>query len=32
MKFYVIDAYDVAEKTGMGGRINTVRILATTLT
>ena len=24
MKFYVIDAYDVAEKTGMGGRINTV--------
>ncbi len=24
LKFYVIDAYDVAEKTGMGGRINTI--------
>ncbi|MER2600696.1 MAG: pyruvate:ferredoxin (flavodoxin) oxidoreductase [Caldilineales bacterium] len=24
MKFYVIDAYDVAERTGMGGRINTI--------
>ncbi len=24
MKFYVIDAYDVADKTGMGGRINTI--------
>ncbi|MEZ4770292.1 MAG: pyruvate:ferredoxin (flavodoxin) oxidoreductase [Caldilineales bacterium] len=24
MKFYVIDAYDVAEKTNMGGRINTI--------
>ncbi|MEN4012170.1 MAG: pyruvate:ferredoxin (flavodoxin) oxidoreductase [Bellilinea sp.] len=24
LKFYVIDAYDVANKTGMGGRINTV--------
>ncbi len=24
MKLYVIDAYDVAEKTGMGGRINTI--------
>ncbi|MFZ2486725.1 MAG: pyruvate:ferredoxin (flavodoxin) oxidoreductase [Anaerolineae bacterium] len=24
MKMYVIDAYDVAEKTGMGGRINTI--------
>ncbi len=24
LKFYVIDAYDVAKKTGMGGRINTI--------
>jgi pyruvate-ferredoxin/flavodoxin oxidoreductase len=24
LKFYVIDAYDVAEKTGMGNRINTI--------
>jgi pyruvate-ferredoxin/flavodoxin oxidoreductase len=24
LRFYVIDAYDVAEKTGMGGRINTI--------
>ena len=24
MKFFVIDAYDVAERTGMGGRINTI--------
>jgi pyruvate-ferredoxin/flavodoxin oxidoreductase len=24
LKFYVIDAYDVAHKTGMGGRINTI--------
>jgi pyruvate-ferredoxin/flavodoxin oxidoreductase len=24
LKFYVIDAYEVAEKTGMGGRINTI--------
>ena len=24
LKFYVIDAYEVAKKTGMGGRINTV--------
>jgi pyruvate-ferredoxin/flavodoxin oxidoreductase len=24
IKFYVIDAYDVARKTGMGGRINTI--------
>ena len=24
LKFYVIDAYDVAQKTGMGGRINTI--------
>ncbi len=24
LRFYVIDAYDVANKTGMGGRINTV--------
>ena len=24
MKLYVIDAYDVAERTGMGGRINTI--------
>ncbi len=24
LKFYVIDAYDVAEKTGMGKRINTI--------
>lgn len=24
LKFYVIDAYDVARKTGMGGRINTI--------
>lgn len=24
MKFYVIDAYAVAERTGMGGRINTI--------
>jgi len=24
LKFYVIDAYDVANKTGMGGRINTI--------
>ncbi|MBN2677130.1 MAG: pyruvate:ferredoxin (flavodoxin) oxidoreductase [Anaerolineaceae bacterium] len=24
IKFYVIDAYEVAEKTGMGGRINTI--------
>jgi len=24
MKLYVIDAYEVAEKTGMGGRINTI--------
>ena len=24
MKFYVIDAYEVARKAGMGGRINTV--------
>ncbi len=24
LKFYVIDAYDVAAKTGMGGRINTI--------
>ena len=24
LHFYVIDAYDVAEKTGMGGRINTI--------
>jgi pyruvate-ferredoxin/flavodoxin oxidoreductase len=24
MKFYVIDAYSVAQKTGMGGRINTI--------
>ncbi len=24
MKFYVIDAYDVARKTGMGARINTI--------
>ena len=24
LKFYTIDAYDVAEKTGMGGRINSI--------
>lgn len=24
LEFYVIDAYDVAKKTGMGGRINTI--------
>jgi len=24
LRFYVIDAYDVAQKTGMGGRINTI--------
>jgi len=24
MKFYVIDAYAVAEKVGLGGRINTI--------
>ena len=24
LRFYVIDAYDVARKTGMGGRINTI--------
>ncbi|MBN2550320.1 MAG: pyruvate:ferredoxin (flavodoxin) oxidoreductase [Anaerolineales bacterium] len=24
LRFYVIDAYEVAEKTGMGGRINTI--------
>jgi pyruvate-ferredoxin/flavodoxin oxidoreductase len=24
LKFYVINAYDVADKTGMGGRINTI--------
>jgi pyruvate-ferredoxin/flavodoxin oxidoreductase len=24
LKFYTIDAYDVAQKTGMGGRINTI--------
>jgi pyruvate-ferredoxin/flavodoxin oxidoreductase len=24
IKFYVIDAYDVAQKTGMGGRINSI--------
>ncbi len=24
LKFYVIDAYDVAKRTGMGGRINTI--------
>ena len=24
LKFYIIDAYDVANKTGMGGRINTI--------
>ena len=24
LKFYIIDAYDVAHKTGMGGRINTI--------
>jgi pyruvate-ferredoxin/flavodoxin oxidoreductase len=24
LKFYVIDAYDVAQQTGMGGRINTI--------
>ena len=24
LKFYLINAYDVAEKTGMGGRINTI--------
>jgi pyruvate-ferredoxin/flavodoxin oxidoreductase len=24
LKFYVIDAYEVAEATGMGGRINTI--------
>ncbi len=24
LRFYVINAYDVAEKTGMGGRINTI--------
>jgi pyruvate-ferredoxin/flavodoxin oxidoreductase len=24
LKFYVIDAYDVAKQTGMGGRINTI--------
>src|SRR3954469_16929451 len=24
LKFYVIDGYDVAKKTGMGGRINTI--------
>jgi pyruvate-ferredoxin/flavodoxin oxidoreductase len=24
LKFYVIDAYDVANKTGMGGRVNTI--------
>ncbi len=24
LRFYVIDAYDVAHKTGMGGRINTI--------
>ncbi|RPI01422.1 MAG: pyruvate:ferredoxin (flavodoxin) oxidoreductase, partial [Ignavibacteriae bacterium] len=24
MKFYVIDAYDVAKKTGMGSRVNTI--------
>jgi pyruvate-ferredoxin/flavodoxin oxidoreductase len=24
LKFYVIDAYEVAQKTGMGGRINTI--------
>ena len=24
LKFYIIDAYEVANKTGMGGRINTI--------
>ena len=24
LRFYVIDAYEVAQKTGMGGRINTI--------
>ncbi len=24
LKFYVIDAYEVANKTGMGGRVNTI--------
>ena len=24
LKFYTIDAYDVAQKTGMGGRVNTI--------
>jgi pyruvate-ferredoxin/flavodoxin oxidoreductase len=24
LRFYTIDAYDVAEKTGMGGRVNTI--------
>jgi pyruvate-ferredoxin/flavodoxin oxidoreductase len=24
LKFYVIDAYEVAQETGMGGRINTI--------
>ncbi|HTX79319.1 MAG TPA: pyruvate:ferredoxin (flavodoxin) oxidoreductase, partial [Longilinea sp.] len=24
LRFYIIDAYDVAKKTGMGGRINTI--------
>ncbi|PKN84374.1 MAG: pyruvate:ferredoxin (flavodoxin) oxidoreductase [Chloroflexi bacterium HGW-Chloroflexi-8] len=24
LKFYVIDAYEVAQKTGMGGRVNTI--------
>jgi len=24
LRFYVIDAYDVAQKTGMGGRVNTI--------
>ncbi|MCL4559740.1 MAG: pyruvate:ferredoxin (flavodoxin) oxidoreductase, partial [Chloroflexi bacterium] len=24
LRFYIIDAYDVAQKTGMGGRINTI--------
>ena len=24
LKFYVINAYEVAEKTGMGGRVNTI--------
>jgi pyruvate-ferredoxin/flavodoxin oxidoreductase len=24
LRFYIIDAYEVAEKTGMGGRINTI--------